>query len=391
MSKINNKIKYSHFRIGDICEIVKGKTPTMKAIPGEFPLVVTAENRKSCNEYQIDDEAICVPLVSSTGHGHASIKRIHYQNGKFAIANIMAAIIPKDKNKFFPKYLYYLFNVKKEEYFVSLMAGTANVSLKMSEIRNVLISSPSINEQKKIVKKTEQLLKEIDEIKILLENTELQIKQFRKSLLYSTFEKLNQKYDCKKLNDLCAKITDGTHHSPKYVQEGIPFLSAKHIRDENVYFDNCKYVSQETHDDLIKRCNPEIGDVLITKSGTIGRTAIIDTEKPFSLFVSVALLKPLNLLDRNYLKYFLQNFINTIDISEDIKGAVIKNFHLEDIRKVMIPIPSKKIQVEIISKIVHGLSVIENTEKISNSMLLQVQTLQSSIFNQFFTEKPESQ
>ncbi len=86
-------------RLGDICTIEKGNIGITKAIPGEYPLVVLGEERKTHNEYQFDDEAVIIPLVSSTGHGHRSMKRIFFQRGKFAVGSILCAVIPKDKTK----------------------------------------------------------------------------------------------------------------------------------------------------------------------------------------------------------------------------------------------------------------------------------------------------
>ena len=77
-------MSWEKVKLGDLCSIEKGETGIQKAIPGEYPLVVTAEERKSHNEFQFDDEAVIIPLVSGTGHGHASIKRLHFQTGKFA-------------------------------------------------------------------------------------------------------------------------------------------------------------------------------------------------------------------------------------------------------------------------------------------------------------------
>ena len=109
LSIIKSKtIKFSYgekFKLGEICSINKGSTGIKKAKKGKYPLVVTAEERESHNEYQFDAEAVCIPLVSSTGHGHASLKRIHYQEGKFALGTILAAVIPKDKEQISAKYL----------------------------------------------------------------------------------------------------------------------------------------------------------------------------------------------------------------------------------------------------------------------------------------------
>jgi hypothetical protein len=89
---------YKTYRIGNICSMVKGTYPTMNTEPGEYPLVVTAEYRRSASTYQLEEAAVCVPLISSTGHGDAALHRVHYHEGKFALANLLVALIPYDMN-----------------------------------------------------------------------------------------------------------------------------------------------------------------------------------------------------------------------------------------------------------------------------------------------------
>lgn len=140
-------------KLGDICTIEKGAIGIQKAIPGEFPLVVTGEERKSHNEYQFDNEAVIIPLVSGTGHGHASIKRIHFQTGKFALGNILCAVISKNKNVLNTEYLYRYLDLNKENELVARMKGMANVTLPIKEIAQIEIPIPSIVEQFEFVKK----------------------------------------------------------------------------------------------------------------------------------------------------------------------------------------------------------------------------------------------
>lgn len=155
-------------KLSDFCKIEKGASPTLKTPSGRFPLVVTAKDRRTSNSFQFNCESVCVPLVSSTGHGHASIKRIHYQSGKFALANIMSAIIP-DKKKCLPKYLFYILSYEKDSLLVPLMHGSANVSLNPEDLQNVEVFLPPISKQMKIVsildmlvEIKEKLLKEIE-------------------------------------------------------------------------------------------------------------------------------------------------------------------------------------------------------------------------------------
>ncbi|MFB2969553.1 restriction endonuclease subunit S [Aerosakkonema sp. BLCC-F183] len=155
-----------------------------------------------------------------------------------------------------------------------------------------------------------------------------------------------------KLEDISIKITDGAHKTPTYLPSGIPFLSVKDIYDKKIHFAKCKYISQEEHLKLIDRCNPEPFDILITKSGTIGRTAVVKTDKKFSLFVSVALIKPFHqYLSSDFLSFALDNYIDNIDIQKTIKAGVIKNFHIEDIKEVLVPLPPLLEQYRIVAKI----------------------------------------
>ena len=154
------------YKLGEICTIIKGTTGIKKAIPGEYPLVVTAENRLSSNEFQFDAKAVCIPLVSSTGHGHASLKRLHYQEGKFALGNILAAVIPNDENLLNAEYLYYYLTFYKDSKIVPLMKGAANVSLTINSIKTITIEIPKIEQQIKVVntiKKSQIELKKINQ------------------------------------------------------------------------------------------------------------------------------------------------------------------------------------------------------------------------------------
>ncbi|MDP9043162.1 MAG: restriction endonuclease subunit S, partial [Bacteroidota bacterium] len=155
-----------------------------------------------------------------------------------------------------------------------------------------------------------------------------------------------------RLKEVCNRISDGTHFTPEYKSKGIPFISVKDIFDGEVHFEKCKYIDSKTHQELIKRCNPEKDDLLITKSGSIGRMALVPESPHFSLFVSVALIKnKKEIISSKFLKYCIENFINSIDISQDIKGGLLKNFHLEDIRETIVPIVSLFEQKKIVSKI----------------------------------------
>lgn len=178
---VNQNVK--KLAIKDVCCIEKGKSPIQKTKPGEYPLVVTAEERLTSNEYQFDGEAVCIPLVSSTGHGHASLKRIHYQKGKFALGNILCALTSLNEDIVLTKYLYVYLSYHKDDLLVPLMKGTTNVSLNMKDILNAIISVPDIDTQLRIVKKVE----EISHLEEKIEEARMQMEDFKKSYFSTIF------------------------------------------------------------------------------------------------------------------------------------------------------------------------------------------------------------
>ena len=142
--------EWKKVKIGDICKIVKGTTGIASAEPGQFPLVVTAEERKTCSTYQFDCEAVCIPLVSSSGHGKKSLKNVHYQSGKFALGTILCAVIPNNPQELDARYLHQYLQFYKDIILVPLMKGAANVSLSMKDILAVEFPLPPIERQREL-------------------------------------------------------------------------------------------------------------------------------------------------------------------------------------------------------------------------------------------------
>lgn len=191
-----------------------------------------------------------------------------------------------------------------------------------------------------------------------------------------------------KLGEVSDKITDGTHFKPQYENEGVAFISVKDINDSKVSFKNCKYISKQAHQDLVKRCHPEEGDILITKSGTIGRLAIVPKSPEFSLFVSVALIKHKRaFLGSKYLIYCLENHITHLDINQHIKGGLLKNYHLEDLRLAQIQLPPLSIQAQIVEKLEALLSELDKGKAQLLTAQAQLKTYRQAVLKYAFEGK----
>ena len=139
--------KYEKAKLGDLCQIIKGETGIASAEPGQYPLVTTGAERKTAKTFQFDAEAVCIPLVSSTGHGKKSLNYVHYQKGKFALGTILTAVIPHDSRKVSAAFLHRYLQFYKDRKIVPFMKGAANVSLAIKDIARIEIPVPPIEKQ----------------------------------------------------------------------------------------------------------------------------------------------------------------------------------------------------------------------------------------------------
>lgn len=155
-----------------------------------------------------------------------------------------------------------------------------------------------------------------------------------------------------RLNDICSLITDGTHSTPKYTESGVPFLSVKDLSKGFIDFSNTRFISEEEHELLTKRCNPQYGDILLTKVGTTGIAKWIDTDNQFSIFVSVALLKIFNeYIDSIFLEKLINSPLVKKQSQENTQGVGNKNLVLKCIKNFIIPIPPLNEQKRIVKRI----------------------------------------
>ena len=201
------------------------------------------------------------------------------------------------------------------------------------------IPVPSLDEQKKIIELLDQADALIQKRKQAIEL----IDEYLKSVFLDMFGDpiVNPKgLDIQKLEYLTSKITDGTHKTPKYKSSGIKFISAKNIKKEEITWSDIKYISQEEHSEIYKRCNPEKDDLLLTKSGSLGMVALVDVDFEFSLFESLALLKIKNdLIEPIYLREYLNLKEIKSLYSDRTKGVGVKHLHLIDIKSIPVMLP----------------------------------------------------
>ena len=150
------------------------------------------------------------------------------------------------------------------------------------------------------------------------------------------------------LSQACTKITDGTHKTPQYQETGIAFISAKNVTsDGKLDFSDIKHISTDEYESIQKRCETQIGDVLLTKSGSLGMPAIVDVDFPIGLFESLAVLKyRRDILDGVFLREQLKSARVQDQFTGGVKGIAVKHLHLNVIGRTSIIVPPLELQEE---------------------------------------------
>lgn len=150
------------------------------------------------------------------------------------------------------------------------------------------------------------------------------------------------------LSQACTKITDGTHKTPQYQEAGIAFISAKNVTsDGKLDFSDIKHISTDEYESIQKRCETQIGDVLLTKSGSLGMPAIVDVDFPIGLFESLAVLKyRRDILDGVFLREQLKSARVQDQFTGGVKGIAVKHLHLNVIGRTSIIVPPLELQEE---------------------------------------------
>lgn len=314
-----------------------------------------------------------VILTSEAPLGQAYITK---ENDKFCLSQRLFALRPKASLS--SRYLYYF--ITSESGISALherSSGTTATGIRQTELLKVNVPVPSISEQEKIG----DILSSIDEAIQKTGQILTNVKQLNKGIIFKLLDE--SATQTVKLNAVCTKITDGTHRTPKYITEGIPFLRINDIQDDQINWNKCKYISEDEHNELIKRCKPEKGDVLLSKNGTIGITKVVDWDREFSIFVSLCLIKP----DRSkVLPEYLAEVVGSDYVMDQVKKrskqGTVTNLHLEEIRDFDIPLPDINRQNEVIS-VIKDLKAKEIKEETSYNTLMKLKSgLMHDIFNQ---------
>lgn len=142
-----------------------------------------------------------------------------------------------------------------------------------------------------------------------------------------------------KLGDVC-DVRDGTHDSPKYVENGFPLITSKNLVAGFIDKSNASYISETDYNNICKRSKVDFGDILMPMIGTIGNPVIVNEASPAFAIKNVALIKfNKESPDRFFIKSVLNSQLFHSYIEQVSRGGTQKFLSLGDIRKFPFPLP----------------------------------------------------
>ena len=335
---------WEYKKLGDVCDIYQPNTISTEMLVNNGKYYVYGANGiiGKYNEFNHENSEILLTCRGATC-GTINISE------PYSWINGNAMVIHRKSDSLNFDFLKYL--MSSLDYSL-IITGAAQPQITRAKLTPVKICIPQLSTQLSIVS-------ELDKITEMISKYDEQLRELdtlSQSIFYEMFGDPveNEKgWEVKKLEEICDKITDGTHLSPKNDPVGdYMYVTAKNIKKDGIIFDNITYVDKETHKCIYSRCNPEYGDVLYIKDGVTTGVATINTVyEEFSLLSSVALLKTSNSIINYYLKYILNMPTMYNNIRSNMGGAAITRLTLVKIKKLLIPLPPLPLQQSFARKV----------------------------------------
>lgn len=351
-------------KLGEVCEINIGRTPERgnskmwdkeKQTDNVWLSIADLNNTEKgyisdSTEYVSDNAVPKMKLVKA----NTLLMSFKLTIGRCAITKrdlftneAIAALPILDKNLdlFFLKY--YLENFD----WAKLTEGDVKVkgkTLNKEKLKEVPITLPPLEEQKRIVKILDEKFAMLETVKANAKANLQNAKDLFQSQLTKAFS--NTTWEMQKLSEI-TEVKDGTHDSPSYYSEGIPFVTQKNITPSGFDLTNTKRISLQDHEKFYKRSNVEYGDILIAMIGANrGMSCIVNTREVFSI-KNVGLIKKSKKTNQEYLAYYLKSEVAQKYVSDASNGGAQEFIGLTSLRKFPIPLPTLPEQKRIVKEL----------------------------------------
>ena len=266
-----------------------------------------------------------------------------------ARVNQHVAIIRGNNRIILQEYLLYFFQMSKDRLLQLASVGATRNALTKGMIEDLELELPSLEVQKKIVNVLDSICKKIDTNKEINNNLEQQAQAIY-DMKYGCYNvvsastvssMLPSNWEYWSLEELCKHIKPGTNYQPERTENGIPFLNIKCINNGYIDMSEAKYISIEDYKKVHKMWKPEIGDILISRIGTLGLVAAIrECDIPLVVHYNFINIKA-DLLPFEFMYFMFKSkgFQSAYHLIK--KQSVQEYVTIDDVAALKIPLPNK--------------------------------------------------
>lgn len=349
---LSNNLEWK--KLEDVAEIVMGQSPPSNTYNEKKSGVPFFQGKAEFGIRYTTVKKYCSVPTKLAKKGdilmsvRAPVGTINIANTDCCIGRGLCAIRPHKEIELLYLFHYLRLNEKEIEY---LGQGSTFKAINRNEIKKIKIPVPSLPIQKQII----SILEKVEKLKEKRELANKETSNIIQALFYDMFGdpfKNEKNYPIRQLDEVCIKITDGSHSTPKLIHDGYPFLTVANMNDRDFDYSDAKKISKEDYDKLVKNdCKPLRGDVLFSKDGTVGKVMEILEEKEQVTLSSIAILRPnqTKLLPTFFTEYMRTDFALRQAIDKK-SGSGVRRIILKDIKTIKIPLPSIEEQKEFVRK-----------------------------------------
>ena len=189
-----------------------------------------------------------------------------------------------------------------------------------------------------------------------------------------------------KLENLCTKITDGSHYSPVAVESGYPMFSVKDMEEFGFSYTDVKLISEDDFQKMCENdCVPQKNDVLVAKDGSYLKEAFVCMEtKKEAILSSIAIFRPnIKLVNPYYLAYLFKtpNVYNYVT-NGCVSGTALPRIVLKAFKQIEVFIPSLKQQNNVVSV----LSSLDDKIALNKKINAKLEAMAKRLYDYWFVQ-----
>lgn len=311
---------------------------------------------------------------------------------RFEGANCQALIISRFYDKYDSRFWSYYFNSIGRKTLKLIETGTTMKHINVGDMKGILVPVPKTKDEQKRIAET---LSDVDSMISTLDKLIVKKKAVKQGVMQEllTAKKRLHGFSGKwvtinlsKKSKIKARIGWQGLTTNEYLDSGYSYLvTGTDFVNGKIDWDNCHYVAKDRFDQD-KNIQIQNDDILITKDGSLGKTALVKgLNKPATLNSGVFVIRPIQeSYDPTFVYYILSSFVFKDFLDHLSAGSTIIHLYQKDINKFEFLIPPTIKEQRAIASI---LSDMDNEIEALEQKLEKARQIKQGMMQQLLTGK----